>query len=186
MPASIKAVIFGLLMLDVSFFAARDDASSTLDAIAWLLLLALFSWETNRTWQRQGDRLGAVIHAIRFAAAAAVVLAALAFASQASWLDFANSCLWIGVVALLEVQVRYPWLVARTESTFLTLAALLYGGLAVLVVVWAWRGEWLDAYDALLWIPAFMIIEMDMLRFSRRTTGSTSSPDPAQTTGARS
>jgi hypothetical protein len=74
-------------------------------------------------------------------------------------------------VALLESEVRWPHLVVINERIFVTTAALLYGGLGLLVLAWAWRDELLDAYDALLWILAFAFIELDMLRFSRRTGG---------------
>ncbi len=40
--------------------------------------------------------------------------------------------------------------------------------LAALVLVWAWRREWFDAYDAALWLAAFAMIEMDVLRSSRK------------------
>jgi hypothetical protein len=118
-----------------------------------------------------------VIPAVRLTAAAAVAVAAIAFAAENSWLDVANSVLWIAVVALLESEVRWPHLVVLYERVFVTTAALLYGGLGLLVLAWAWRDEWLDAYDALLWILAFAFIELDMLRFSRRTGGA-----PGETT----
>jgi hypothetical protein len=78
------------------------------------------------------------------------------------WLDAANTWLWIGVVALLEFEVRYPQAVARRRSTVIAIAALLYSSLTALVPVWAWRGEWFDAYDAALWLIAFATIEVNM------------------------
>jgi hypothetical protein len=67
------------------------------------------------------------------------------------------------VVVLLEIEVRYRSDVARARAVFSTVAALLYGALAALVLVWAARGEWVDAYDALLWLIAFTTIELDLL-----------------------
>ena len=49
------------------------------------------------------------------------------------------------------------------RTGFTATAATLYTGLAVLVPIWGWRGEWFDAYDALLWLIAFATIEMDVL-----------------------
>jgi hypothetical protein len=74
------------------------------------------------------------------------------------------------VIVMLEFEVRFPRIVASRTQALLALAAGLYGGLALLVILWAWRGDWFDAYDALLWIIAFATIEMDVLRFSRRET----------------
>jgi hypothetical protein len=34
-------------------------------------------------------------------------------------------------------------------------------------LLWAWRGEWFDAYDALLWLVAFAAIEMDVAAAAR-------------------
>ena len=78
-------------------------------------------------------------------------------------LDAINSGLWIAVVVLLEIEVRRPRDVARFRPWFAAAAAMLYTALALLVLTWGWRGEWLDAYDALLWLVAFAIIEMDVL-----------------------
>ena len=49
------------------------------------------------------------------------------------------------------------------RAVFSTVAVLLYGALAALVLIWAARGEWLDAYDALLWLIAFVTIELDLI-----------------------
>jgi len=69
---------------------------------------------------------------------------------------------------LLEFEVRYPGAVARHRAWIATTAATLYAGLGALVMVWAWHREWFDAYDAALWLTAFAMIEMDVLRVSRR------------------
>ena len=57
---------------------------------------------------------------------------------------------------------------ARRRAWFAITAATLYAALGFLVLVWAWRGEWFDAYDALLWLTAFAMIEMDVLQIARR------------------
>ncbi|MBX3676037.1 MAG: hypothetical protein KF853_03335 [Rhodocyclaceae bacterium] len=41
----------------------------------------------------------------------------------------------------------------------------------MLAVVWAWRGDWLDAWDALLWLVAFFAIEMNVLGAERGRNG---------------
>ena len=73
-----------------------------------------------------------------------------------------NSVLWIAVVILLEAEVRFPKLVSNARHAFAATAALLYGGLAVLVVLWAVNGLWFDAYDALLWLIAFATLELNI------------------------
>jgi len=68
---------------------------------------------------------------------------------------------------LLETEVRFPGKIARFRRGFTGVATALYAGLAVLVLIWAWRGEWFDAYDALLWLVAFAAIEMDVVAAAR-------------------
>jgi hypothetical protein len=63
--------------------------------------------------------------------------------------------------------VRRPRTVALHRTGFSTAAAALYTGLAAVIPVWAWRGEWFDAYDALLWLIAFATIEINVLRISQ-------------------
>ena len=84
-------------------------------------------------------------------------------------LDAVNSVLWIAVVILLEAEVRFPELVSNARTAFAATAALLYGGLAVLVVLWAVNGLWFDAYDALLWLIAFATLELNIsMRVEKR------------------
>ena len=113
-------------------------------------------------------RAKAAIRGLRLVAAAAVGAAAVGYAYQREWLDAVNTALWIAVVVLLESEVRSPGAVARHRIWFAGTAAALYSALAALVLVWAWRGEWFDAYDAALWLTAFAMIEMDVLRISPR------------------
>lgn len=163
-----KIAIFALLVCNAVIYAFVDAPSAAVDAIAWLLLLALFEWETEFS-----ERLSTTttVHIARIAAIFAVGAATIAYGHEQAWLDFANSGLWIAVVVMLEYEVRFPHIVARHPGALMGIAAGLYGGLTVLVLIWASRGEWLDAYDAVLWIIAFVTIEMDMLRFSQRVSG---------------
>ncbi len=164
-----KVVILFLLAVDATIYAFGDTPSAGLDAMAWLTLLLLFEWETALKGRWRANWLAVAIHATRIAAILGIGIAAIAFFEGSAWLDAMNSALWIGVVAILEIEVRFPQWVARWPLLFLVLSLLLYGMLTALVLVWAWQSEWLDAYDAMLWIFAFAIIEMDVLRFSQRT-----------------
>jgi hypothetical protein len=58
--------------------------------------------------------------------------------------------------------------VARHRTTFTATSLTLYGTLAAVALAWLVRREWLDSYDALLWITAFALIEMDLLRLADR------------------
>jgi hypothetical protein len=161
-----KTAIFALLACNAAIFSFSGTSAEALDAGAWLILLALFELETGHGPWPGTTHAATVLHAVRLAAAAAIVTAAVGYVYQEQWLDALNTGLWIAVVVLLELEVRYPDAVARRRTAFTALAVVLYTGLAALVPVWAWRGEWFDAYDATLWLVAFATIEINVLRFA--------------------
>jgi hypothetical protein len=162
----VKAALFSALALNCALYVARGTVNEALDAVAWLTLLVLFELETGRHIPAHG-RAAAAVRGLRLAAAAVVVVAAVGFVRDANTLAAANAWLWLAVVVLLEVEVRRPQLVARRRARFTRIATVVYGALAALVLVWAWRGHWLDAWDALAWLAAFAVIELDVLRVRR-------------------
>lgn len=165
--------MFALLACNTAYYLFGNAWTKALDALAWLTLLALFALETGSDGRLRARGVMAAIHGLRLAAAAAVGAAAIGYAYQNEWLDAVNTALWIAVVVLLEFEVRNPGAVARQKARFTATAATLYAGLGALVLVWAWREVWFDAYDAALWLTAFAMIEMDVLRGPRRDAGAT-------------
>lgn len=160
----IKAAVFALLVFNAGIYLASGTFSDGLDSIAWLTLLALFELETGLAPILRTGLAVAIVHAIRLVCVAAIGIAAAGYLYNSEWLDAANSGLWIAVVALLEVEVRRPAAVAAQRTRYATAAATLYAGLVAVALVWLWRGEWFDAYDAALWLVGFATIEMNVLR----------------------
>jgi hypothetical protein len=164
-----RAALYALLLTNAFCYAWAGTRSEALDAAAWLVLLALFDIETRwPEWLHSGSRR-ALLRLVRLAAAAGVVAAMAGYAVEEDVLDAVNSVLWIAVVILLEAEVRFPELVAKARRAFTATAVLLYGGLAVLVVLWAAQRLWFDAYDALLWLVAFATLELNVLRKTGKT-----------------
>jgi hypothetical protein len=162
-----KAGLIALLVGNTSVYLWRGTPSEALDSLAWLVLLLSFEAETGRDGLR-GPRAALVARICRLAAAAALVAAAIGYFRDEEWLDVANLALWIAVVALLEAQVRYTRLAAQRRAAFTGLAVALYSALSTVMLAWAWRGEWFDAWDALLWLIAFATIEMNLFQKFRR------------------
>lgn len=158
----LKLVLFTLLAVDTGYFAFAGSTSKAIDAAAWLMLFVLFELE-YRSARAQRRDVEIAVRALRLAAAAAVAVATMRYVFEDNLLDTVNSVLWIGVVVLLELEFRRPALVQRARVSFVAAGAILYGGLALLVAIWAWRREWFDAYDALVWLLAFATIERDAL-----------------------
>jgi hypothetical protein len=158
-----KAAIFALLLANAAAFSLGGTLTEALDELAWLTLLALFELETAYGAWVSRVRATRVVHLVRILAAAAIAAVAIRYAREEQWLDFINTSLWIAVVVFLEFEVRYPRLVASHRMPWTALAAALYSSLGALVIAWGWRGEWFDAYDAALWLAAFVAIEINVL-----------------------
>lgn len=163
----VKAALFVLLACNTAVFFFTGTLSEVLDAAAWLTLFALFELETGYGDRFQQEPAQSAIRAIRLAAAAAVIAATIGYIAEGDMLDTLNSGLWIAVVMLLELEVRRPHFISARRGAFTAAAAALYCGLGILILIWAWQGAWFDAYDALLWLTAFMAIELNILRWPR-------------------
>ena len=84
------------------------------------------------------------------------------------WLDFANACLWLGVVRALAFDVRFPpddTAHLRAHRSRQAVRGVLYAGLVALALWWAAAGELLNAFDAALWLLCFFAIEGNILRY---------------------
>lgn len=172
----LKAAIFALLAWNTTVYVYTGTISEGIDSVAWLVLLALFELETGVGAPR---RWAALIHGVRVAAAAAIPVAAIGYFLDREWLDTINSTLWILVVVILELQVRFPVTAAGYRALSGTALAALYTGLGAVAAVWLWNEDWFSAYDAMLWLLAFVTIEINVLQVLR------SSPGAARTAASR-
>jgi hypothetical protein len=159
-----KAGLFALLACNAVVYIASGTLSEALDSVAWLVLLVLFELETGFGWGARGGWTAGAIRGTRLLAAAAVAAAAVGYAREEEWLDAANLTLWILIVIVLETRISFPALAARARTPLAVAAVVLYAGLGAVAVAWTWQGEWFDAYDALLWLAALAVVEMNLLR----------------------
>jgi hypothetical protein len=159
----LRIAIFALLVCNTVYYLYAGTLAKGIDAAAWLVLLALFAAETGFVESIRTRRAALIVRGVRLIAAAGVCAAGIGYVIERDLLDAINTALWIAVVILLEIEVRYAGTRARFRRGFAGAALTLYGGLAVLVLLWAWRGEWFDAYDAVLWLVAFAAVEMDVI-----------------------
>ena len=110
---------------------------------------------------------------LRFDGVAAVVdepgLAGIHFLAL---VDVVNAGVWLLVVLLLETDVRLQEknrfegmaLYASTAAKF-----VLYGILALAVVAWMVTGDFVDWWDALLWLIAFVFIELNVFEWRQES-----------------
>lgn len=156
----LKPALLLLLAANAVYFLQSGSTSKAIDSFAWLALLVLFMIETSFGKDVPNAALARALRIFRLIAALGVFAATAGYVLEDNMLDAVNSVLWILVVVVLELQLRVSALTERHRGTLVGLATALYGALGLLVVVWAVQGMWLDAYDALLWLAAFVAIEL--------------------------
>jgi len=93
--------------------------------------------------------------------------------------DVINSAAWILVVILLEIEVRLltRWgggsrPMARLANS---LKVVLYTTLVVAAIYWGFKGDFLDFWDAALWLFAFVFIELNVLEWQQEIRDQTES-----------
>ncbi len=95
------------------------------------------------------------------------------FLKETNWLagiDVANSLSWLLIVLLLEIDLllgrdRKQWAILKKLS--FVLKNLLYLVLLFCAVYWGIYGDFLEFWDAFLWIVAFVFIELNLLKWGK-------------------
>jgi hypothetical protein len=103
---------------------------------------------------------------------AVVDQAGLADIVRLAWVDVINSAVWLLVVLLLEIDVR---LQERNKLTGMALRVsslckyLLYSIILLAAVYWGIKGDFVDFWDAFLWLVAFVFIEMNVFEWRKES-----------------
>ena len=92
-------------------------------------------------------------------------MAGLKLEREHAWADLAEAIFWLIIIAAIELVVRLqshgvtggPIIVSANRIKY-----VLYTGLILIGVWWAWLGHWLYLWDELVWIGGFAAIEMNM------------------------
>lgn len=106
---------------------------------------------------------------VRFDKLPAVVDAAgLVEIQRLAWTDAINAGVWILIVVLLEIDVRLQEH-GRFEGFALRLSTALkvvfYSILFVAAIYWGLKGDFVDFWDAFLWLLAFFFIELNVIEW---------------------
>ena len=95
--------------------------------------------------------------------------------------DVINAGTWILIVILLEVEVRVmtrwggvPRPAARIANS---LKVVLYATLVVAAIYWGFKGDFLDFWDAALWLFAFVFIELNVFEWQQEIRDQSLSPN---------
>ena len=86
-----------------------------------------------------------------------------------AWVDVINSATWILVVLVLEADVRLQdrnLLRGRLLHLSTGIKMILYAILFCAAIYWGFEGDFLDFWDAFLWLVAFVFIEMNVMQWN--------------------
>ncbi|MEH6586821.1 MAG: hypothetical protein V7720_09680 [Halioglobus sp.] len=86
-----------------------------------------------------------------------------------------NSAAWILVVAILQFDIVMQMRGGLSRSLLITsalLKAVLYLVLALVALYWGLVGDFVDFWDAFLWLAGFFIIELNIFKWQQETAKS--------------
>ncbi|MBT8132830.1 MAG: hypothetical protein KJO35_11215, partial [Gammaproteobacteria bacterium] len=103
----------------------------------------------------------------------------LSLAKTLALTDIINAGDWLIIVALLELEVMLQlkgMLTDRMLQISKSIKAVLYTILLCCAIYWGIDGEFLDFWDAFLWLVAFVFIEMNIFEWHSETSGTDPAP----------
>ncbi len=85
-----------------------------------------------------------------------------------AWVDVINAAVWLGIVLILEIDVwlqehdRFEGIALKISNR---LKIVLYSTLLLAAIYWGFKGDFVDFWDAFLWLVAFFFIEMNVVEW---------------------
>lgn len=89
-----------------------------------------------------------------------------------AWTDVINAGVWLLVVLVLEIDVRLQernMLHGRALKLSTAAKYLLYSILFLAAVYWGVKGDFVDFWDAFLWLVAFIFIELNVFEWRQES-----------------
>ncbi len=122
---------------------------------------------------------------LRFAELQAVVdPAGLRHIQMLAAADAINAFVWILIVVILEIEVQLQErerLTSAAVRMFGGIKILLYSTLMLLAIYWGFDGDFVDFWDAFLWLVAFFFIELNVVEWRQEEQASAEPPGLAST-----
>lgn len=152
-----KWTVYSLLLIDAVLLYWHASWREVMEQTGWLMILAAFEAESRGLrwrWLTGLEITGYALAAICWTA----------YARAGEWQDFANASLWLMVVAALALDLHRPPHYGGRSWRWRNRAKVgLYAALAGIALLWAVQGDWLDAWDASLWLLCFFVIELKLI-----------------------
>jgi hypothetical protein len=161
-----KVVVYGLLLLNTLLLIRYATWREALEQGGWLMILAAFEWESRGPYRAQ--RPFAAPAGLEGLGYAIAIFCWGAYAAAGEWLDFANASLWLLVVAAIAGDLHWQRNYGRTGWRLRALVkGFLYVALLGVALLWGLQGAWLDAWDAVIWLLCFFVIELKLFDFRK-------------------
>ena len=99
-----------------------------------------------------------------------------------AWVDVINSADWILVCVVLEIEVRLQLRGDLSDGIMQAtklVKFVLYGILFAAAAYWGVAGDFLDFWDAALWLFAFIFIELNVFEWQAETSQQAVAAEPA-------
>jgi hypothetical protein len=165
--SAIKYILYALLAFNIWLYVQHGTLNEALDSFGWVLLLIVFEWETRaldqdylNAWEK------AAIWALQLIGYGLAINATRIYFQSAEWADFTNAVLWLLVCATIIYDVFVPGDFGSTEWRFRNAIKVgLYAALVAVAIYWGITGDWLDFYDAMLWILCFFMVELNIFKY---------------------
>ena len=163
--------------------------AATIDTAAWVVLLLMFELETYVLEDEQFTRTVTwSLHSLRAICYAFIVYAFYGYLVNLltlngvtplanvnnlcalAWVDVINSGVWLLVLMVLETDVRLQEMY-RYEGAVLhasnCIKFVLYALLFCAAIYWGINGDFVDFWDAFLWLVAFIFIELNVFEWHK-------------------
>jgi hypothetical protein len=163
-----ETALYSLVALNVFIYVAWGTVSQGIDSIGWFLLLTLFRLETANLPSLQAPWVKTAMHSVRFLCALLIVWACIGFWMNGEVLSGINSLFWIGLVIAIELLLRWESKTLAQAKMIHSGLIFVFGGLIVFALMWTFQAKWVEAYDAFLWILAFITIERGAYQLANR------------------
>jgi hypothetical protein len=162
-----KLVLYALLTINIGLFLRHGTLNEALDSLGWVLLLIVFEWETRTLDQ---EYLGLwekiAIWVLQLVGYGLAINAARVYLISGEWLDFANATIWLLVCCTIVYDVFVPGEFGSLEWKIRNAFKIsFYVALLVIAVYWGISSDWLDFYDASLWILCFFMVELNIFKY---------------------
>ncbi|MEI6543854.1 MAG: hypothetical protein WCL60_10040 [Methylococcales bacterium] len=155
-----KLAILALLAIDVVIYAFVGTLTRFLDAFSWMLLLIIYEMESMEiVFISQ-----AVVSLVRNSLIAVIGWVLLRYFLDNQWLDVTNSALWFVMIILFELKMRWPTIVQQYQPVYNVTNMAVLAGLGIVALIWLLDSAWLDAFDAVLWLVALVVIDLDVFK----------------------